>query len=231
MKRKFAVTLMLLAVFCLVASSAFAGLVVSVKVAPGQADVAYTADGAEVQAGTQLLMQVWASVVGADQIANNDKLQTVSGGIKLTGAGALALDTTNNPYGYAAPFAESTAVPTVTETQLGLGASTAAAGPMWWRAAALQVDTELNQSYLLGTFKYTAGAAGTKGEINYLKPGAAVGTLTFVMDGSSKTGLAASGGNITTAGTVCTVTAVPEPSTLVLLGLGALALVFVRRRK
>lgn len=221
-------TLIVLLVVMLSCGVSYANLVIDVRAADGQVGV--SPDGKTVvgTSGDVLTMQVWATVFDGNGIASDDGVGTVTGGIELTGGGALALDTTTNPFGYVAPFDTRFAEPNVTPTLLGLGGSTAGVGPMMWVAQTIQLDTVLNQSYLLGTFKFTVG--NSDASINYLKPGSNPSTLLFKQDGVGKTGQAISGLAITSAGAPCTVI-VPEPSTItLLLTLAMGGLLLVRRR-
>lgn len=92
------------------------------------------------------------------------------------------------------------------------------------RAAAAQ---DAKAPLYIGTFSYTVTALAsqttTPTVIDFVPKTSAFGAL-WMMDGAGKTG----SGGFTSAGPV---SIVPEPATLVLLGMSALALIFVRRRK
>lgn len=240
--KKLCVALTALAIV-MFASSAFAGLVVNVTAMPGSGyDVSADGKTVTLQPGTTatVMMQVWATLSGTNGDFLDEKLQTLAGGIQQThvlpSGSALQL-TDAVTKGYLNPF-DSLASSAVNATPdlLGTAGATNQTNALAYRAATAQVNTSLATTYALGTFKFQAvpqvGTNGVFSRINFVKAGSYVGGATFVIDGATKNGLSTSGLPLIEVGApVACQVVIPEPSTIILLGMGALALAFIRRRK
>jgi hypothetical protein len=236
MNRKFCVVLATLAIV-MFASSAFAGLMVDVKALAGTG-YEVSADGKTVTVlpGTTPAINfgIWATVSGTDGVTN-EKLQTMAGGVVQTevipNASALALaDATTK--GYKNPFdTQATAAVTISKNLLGVASATSTTGCLNFRAASAIAAPSDPYSWQLGTFLLNAAPGAANGifsSINWSLPAGGT-TAIFTIDGQNKT--AGTGAALLSVGAPVTVATVPEPATLVLLGMGALALVFIRRRK
>jgi hypothetical protein len=243
MMRKLFLVLGALALVAFCVGSANAGIIMDIKVGPGAGyDVA--ADGKTVTVtdpAAVLALQVWATVSGTNAVATDDTIQAVWGAVQATGlntavgTGRLQL-TDAGTKGYISPF-DNLASQAVTSADTLLGLTGAPAiGMLAYRSASPVVNSSLGQSYPLGTASWAmtglTGQAGALASINFLLPSPnSVSGATFRIDNVAKTGT--TGASLLTLGAPVTVNVatIPEPTTLVLLGMGALALVFIRRRK
>ncbi|MCC6123606.1 MAG: PEP-CTERM sorting domain-containing protein [Pirellulales bacterium] len=241
MNQKFCVALVALAIV-MFATSSFAGLVMNLTAMPGPG-YSVSPDGKQVivppGVPTPILMQVWCSLSGTNGVFTDDKMQTIAGGVKQTqvqpsGSHLELTDTVTK--GYLAPFdfGSSSAV-NVAPLLLGTDGATASTGSLVYRSASAVTNTSLETHYALGTVQMIAmpqpGTNGVFSTVNWAKAGAYLGGATFVIDNSPKNGNATSGYPLISVGDPVQVAAIPEPSTIILLGMGALALVFIRRRK
>jgi hypothetical protein len=219
--RKNSIVFAVLCVALLVSNMACADLIISIT-GPGGVK--------EVQPGTTT-GEIWATVTGTDA-AKAEGLTTVTGAIQLTGAGNFA------PWvpaeNYAAPFtfaigAGEGAVDLSPDGKLlGHAGATAIAGSHIFYARTGTTGGEVGGGpFKLGTFTANLEAGDT---VNFLKSGASLAMYTFKVDGTTKNG-STTGGYALVSVSADPLRCVPEPSTFILLGMGALALVFIRRRK
>jgi hypothetical protein len=247
MNRKYLVALVLIGAFTLFASQAFAGIIVNVLALPGSG-YSVDASGKAVTVtdpGAVVKLGVFATVSGTNATATDDGLWILNGALVQThvntanGTGALGLSSPDVPWGALSPFDQATqhAPAPVTADSIGIAGSTTTDTLITYKAAAIVNNTTLGQTYQLGTFNYAAQpihtpAGGVFSSINWANSGAGTALQSFKIDGTPKNGLAASLALITSGAPVtCAAPPIPEPATLVLLGMGALALVFIRRRK
>jgi len=102
----------------------------------------------------------------------------------------------------------------------------------FYPASISAVKVNADGSLLLGSFTWTATQIGPGtsaiSAFPYMNATTQNGIFKYAVDGVTLSNAAAN--NITSGGPVPLV-GVPEPSTIILLGMGALALVFIRRRK
>jgi hypothetical protein len=240
MNRKLCV--ILAAMVVMFASSAFAGLLINVQAVPGDG---YTvADGGKsinvIDPSALVQFEVFATISGKNAILTDERYTMVSGGFKLTrssgNTSALSLPdvlaedgVTVLTKGYLPPYDSlKTSAVTITDTLIGKEGATNATGAWAARTANSVFTTHSPETYALGYFALTVRTDGYYDgpiSVNYVKPGTGIGAYTFTIDGVAGTAADIS------VGMPCTLLAIPEPATLVLLGMGALALVFVRRRR
>lgn len=257
MSQKFCVTLVIAALIALIASPVLAEIIpagtqqllIGVRALDG-AGYTVTDDGKTVtmDEGTSPVsvgLRVYAILSGSNATLTDDALQTIYGGIRRT------YDTVNNPAGincvidmassdttpYTAPFDASATAISVTSAMVGNAAPAAYAtgGYFIARSLAMQYNSTDDQVWDLGDVQMIVTCQGTgvgdvaDATINYVKPLQNTATATFRVDNTGKTG--ATGYALIVAGTPITVKCVPEPSTLIMLGMGCLALLAYRRRK
>jgi hypothetical protein len=202
-----------------------------------------------LQPGTTINFKARATISGSSAPAA-DSLQAVWGGFVQTLKTDGKVAGNMNVGGYTSPFTTLTAV--VDNVDLngdGLkdvgdqNPTPTSAGYFQARASAQQ----LGQVFDLGTFSLTdtrsvatdfgvGGPIVQDSTISYVKPTPGAGSYSFKVDNAVKNGLASSstsGWNLAFAGSPVTIqhATVPEPSTLILLGMGCLALLAIRRRK
>jgi hypothetical protein len=241
MKRSVLVALIIILATGVFVNISSAGLIMSVKAAEG---TDYTIDSTTgnvtlnpgVTSAT-INMEVWASLSG-NEATPATTLTTIAGGVRQVhgpayGTGSKLVLPTTPAKGYVAPYGDfATQDVTTTDDLLGLSGATSSVGALvysWTNATSVATSQNIN----VGKFTYDAVANGL-GEIasiNFVKPGSGRGNATFVMNGTVYDGRTTSGGQYISVGNPVTVSAaVPEPATLVLLGMGALAFVFIRRK-
>ena len=236
--KTFRLALTLLAVMA-VASTSYAGLLIDVRPVAGPG---YTVAGKNVTfdaAGSYPVnYEMWAVVTGDNATLTDDGVQTVYGGVRNT-AGASANTnqfTTFTKAQYVDPFAADTSASvTVAPNLIGLEGGTT--GSMIMRSLTMLVNTDTTNSYKLAAFTSQATVGCARWPSLRLCELCQAGWLTWALSLSesmavSKNGTAA-GAALVTAGAPVTLTAgvVPEPGTLVLLGMGGLGLVCLWRRK
>jgi hypothetical protein len=218
--RKFSIVFVVLCVVALVANAAFAGLVIKVT----------GPDGATTVGPGTFQGEIWATVTGSDADLTNEYLVTVCGGLQLAGAGTFSpfVPATN----LQAPFTFGVANPVDTSADgklIGHGGQTAFSGQLYMKSGTSSNPNPGERGdgpYKLATFTVNNAAAGDV--VSFLKAGANLATLSYRWDGTNNVN---GGGTSWNAVVTTPLTVVPEPSTMILLGMGALALVFVRRRK
>lgn len=232
--------LVLVAVIALVANVTFAGLLVDLRATGPLA----SADGKMINvepglaSGAGVDIQVWAQITGGDA---TNKLKSLQGWMVETAVSAPGvkgdMSVTGDKYAiYGDIFGTGGVLPQIghgtagTLNALGDKEIDVTNYPFNPRNGS-DYTTVGNDWFYVGHFTYTTNVAAT--------PGLADALINFVPKNTSATGadyyVGATKCTGTTAGYASngaiTVRCVPEPSTIVLLGLGALALVFVRRRK
>jgi len=165
------------------------------------------------------------------------------GGIKTTGVGtsgntnAFTAASFVAPTNYDSPYNTLSDPVTVTANLIGLEGATTG-NQLKFRASA-QHPTSPTNPFLMGhlTSAVTIGATGVDGttfaNVNYVKPGAAISSASWVMDGITRNGMAAGLALVTVGSPVNLMTDVPEPATFALMGVGAVCvgLCMWRRRK
>jgi hypothetical protein len=232
--------LVLVAVIALVANVTFAGLLVDLRATGSLA----TADGKTISldpsaaAGTAVNIEVWAQITGGDA---TNRLKSLQGWMVETASATPAakgdMSVTGDKYAiYGDIFGTGAVLP-----QIGRGTANTL-NPWGDREInvtnypfnprnSAEYTTVGNEWFYVGHFTYTTNTAAVAGGIDTL--------INFNPKSTSATGADYYVGTTKCTGTTAgyasngaiTVKCVPEPSTIVLLGLGALALVFVRRRK
>jgi len=231
-----------------VAGYACAGLVLDVTALGGSSNYDVSPDGKTVTlkgtGGYDVNFKLRAIIEDANDLFTDDSLTTVFGGIKesnintAVAAGKLQLQDSGSagPYhakGGLAPFDQSAGTPTVTDTLLGLENSTSTSSMVWTAGTTPQNGNDTNLDHWdLGVFQFhvasLGGAQGNAATVNYVKAGKGVATYTFKIDTSVKNGN--TGYDLVTVGGDVTLKCVPEPSTLILLGMAGLALLAIRRK-
>jgi hypothetical protein len=219
------------ALFVSLTNAAHAIVTIDIRAVPGPGyDVGDAQTVTVSHPDATLRFQIWASVRGTDGMPTNEGLLSITGSIlaydlhPAVATGKLMLDSdSGNPFGYAYPFNTIGTPVTVTDNLLG---------PLVWRAPAMQPIVQVDQPYLLGTFLYDMTSISDRGpfaKINFLAPSAGLSNLAFKIDGVTHTGSAALS-NLQ-VGAPVNLIAVPEPSTTVLLAIGAISLILYARRK
>jgi len=240
--------------FVLLCTVAQAGLVTIDVLAQDGLGYAVTDGGKTVlvqQSGATINFKATATISGSTS-PTLDSLQTIWGGFVQT-LGADAKVKGNMAFGaYNSGFATLAATPVANVDlngdqykDVGLQNPSATASNPGYFSARATAQT-LGHVFDLGTFSLTDSTpAGTvyagsqlviDSTINYVKPIVNTSVYSFKIDNGVKNG-GTSGGlagyPLVVAGTACTIEhqTFPEPSTLILLGMGCLALLAIRRRK
>jgi hypothetical protein len=240
MNRKLCVSLSVLALFCLIASSAFAGVIMDVRALPS-AGVIVSPDGKTITVdpstpvGTVINLALVATVSGSDTTLDNDGIQTMFSGIEAEVLSS-AVEGKFTGYAYTSPFTTLSDPVAIMDNLIGNKSPVASSGGGYLepRAASMQFNSTGAAEYQLLTVTYEITAinsdAGPTLSFQWQYPVAALSTMAFKIDGVQKNGLAA-GQEFVTQGEPITTMYIPEPSVLILLGMGALALLAYRRRK
>jgi hypothetical protein len=237
---------------CLLAASAQAGLTYQLEIDPTSPGYMDATNAQVLAAGDLVKINVYGVVTTTDgtlgdaatsgvKVANIEFLKSVTG-LKGNLSAALAQSfkgTASNP-GVIADLNG--------DGSMDIGTSSLAAATVGSFAAVSTAGTDpiFGNKLLLGTLTFTASELGENTTIYSLPRGATTGTTAaknalnqWRLNGTAASAGAATGAdfehltwtNPVVSGSSVTIHGVPEPSTIVLLGLGALALVFVRRRK
>jgi hypothetical protein len=239
--------LAMVALVALISNVAFAGLIVDLRAVSGTGSTVVT-DAKHVQVGAvgdTITLQVWAQLSGSStgtyqfQSAQGFVTETVPA--NFSSKGDLSWGTTKGPnYVYTAPYDTSSLPSTTTNSAGDKEIGTTAVNAFSARQGSMLAAT--TDPFQLGFLTYTVNAISPTGTalttINWVPKNTNTGALYYV-DGTKYSGNTTAGGVGTgtpfafTGGTdpISVTAVVPEPATLVLLGMGALALVFIRRRK
>jgi hypothetical protein len=238
--------LVLVALVALMSNVAFAGMMVELRAVSATGTTTVT-DAHNVVAGAvgdTIQLQVWATLSGSStgnyqfQLAQGFVTETVPTGYKAKGDLTWGTTTGQSNYVYTAPYNTSSLPSTTTNTagdkEIGLLATNAFSA----RQGSMAVAT--GDPFQIGVLTYTINALNANGTanttVNFVPKNTNTGASYYVdaTKYSGNTNVSGSGTTAPfayTAGSGVTITTVvPEPSTLILLGMGALALVFIRRK-
>jgi hypothetical protein len=163
--------------------------------------------------------EIWATVKGLNLNYTDEKLNTVTGGLRISGGGSfLPFDTATN---YLPPWIGGSIYPVDLSPDgktLGHEGQTSynGTGVLCFKAAIMQVS---NEPFRLGTFQANLEAGDS---IQFLLSGRSVPMYSFTVDNALRTGAIGYDLNLIHVGEP--LVAVPEPSTFVLLGMGVFGL-------
>ena len=225
----------LVVVLALISNAAFANLIVDLKPVSLNGTVNPSADALlNLNVGDQVVIDVWATVTGTAPYtllaAQGGLIETPTAtGLKGDMSWGTAKDDAAT-YIYEAPF-NSGSIPSPGRTNAfgDIQIPPTAGALNGFGASNVAYSSVGANGVKLGHFTYTVKETGdgSAAEISFLPTLTASGAK-WKENGATKTG-ATAGAYL--AGSTVRCGTIPEPATLVLLGMGALALVFVRRRK
>jgi hypothetical protein len=231
----------LVAMIGLVSSVAFGGLIVDLRAvsATGTSHVTDAKDVVIGGAGDVITFQVWATVSGSTSIPVSQTFQTAGMNITETVPSGGAVHGDMGPMSllaYESQFQATSTIPNLLTNAAGdKDFSDTSAGNTWFVNAPAMLDA--TNPIQLGTITYKVKSILAGGDATMLNIVPTTGTkfaALYAIDNVLKYANTKGGtpsAYLFTAGAPVTTTAIPEPSTLILLGMGVLSLLFIRRRK
>jgi hypothetical protein len=222
------------AVFVLVSNVVFADLIVDLRATSINGVATDGSKNFVVAAGDVLTCQIWAQVTGFTSprlMGLKGTIGEIAGAVKGDMSYKFVMDEDTGAYGgpdqiYVAAIADGSP-PNLVTNAFGDKDITSTSFPFAATSAGTGIGAVATYKQV-GQFSYTvkSAAPGTATTLSFnpINDTDSYWTVSGALHFANEQGQA-----YTTTGPI-SLTAVPEPSTLVLLGLGALALVFVRRK-